>query len=625
MPKSIIGPAIGAGIGLLGSSGGGGSMSFALPSWLKTEWKDLTNRAVTESEKPFEAFTGEAVAPLSTDEQTAFQRLRDMMGGADPYFQGAQSTLSDVLSRATNGPSTGDITNLMNPYIQGVLDINKRKALEQFDDRIGGIRSNAINSGAFGGSGRYLQESKAYGDIDQLLSDMQVQGLSSAWDRAMSQYNTNTGLMGQTALSQAGLGAQQQGLGMQESSALAGAGATARGINQAQDTFDYGEFMRKIQDPQQKMQFLTNILGAASGGFAGAAYQPQQGPNPISGALGGAMVGNQLFNGQGGIFGNSGVNTNPFGFDFSSPTIGGGGGTGVVDNNFDFSFFKKGGLVKAYAEGGIVTGEPDFMDWTAAKLNGIEPGAPVSEEYAAAIAKGMMGKGDSYPLSLRAQVESLSNPVAKANLDYSGELEELRQRAIELEESGDIAAERQLQHDINMFSNNMQRNEAQFIRPRYMADQEEDRLVDEYWDLKTLHGPGFKKGGLVDCYNMGGKVKRYFTGGPVLGRSMGTGIMGGLTDALSSLWEHAITDEASLRLPPPLAYNSSGMGGDRPSAFLVEDPDLMGPAPGGISPETLNMLSPVDRARITQESRWDPNAIGSAGEIGLGQIKPPRL
>lgn len=378
--SSGIGSIIGAGIGLLGKGGGGGGGSTSqptIPEWLKSDWKDLVGRAKDTSNTPYQPFTGEAIAPLSADEQTSFSNLRALMGQATPYFQGAQGTLADVLGRAQNGPTAGDIQGLMNPYMQDVVETQKLHALHDYDNTMTNVRSGAAKSGAFGGDRRYLMEGQANRNINEMLDSIQANGLSNAWNNAQQQWNANTALMGSTALNQAQLATNAQGLGMQEASALGAAGATQRGVQQSQDTFNYNEFMRKIQDAQQKETFLSNILGQASPSFTGQSVQLQNpSASPLNSIIGGAMAGSQAF-GQNGPF--SGLFSNMFGSGSQSNNsdwldsfsgFGSAGdrfsgsdwGTPYIDNSASgFGSFgnpgfglKKGGLVKRYADGGLI-------------------------------------------------------------------------------------------------------------------------------------------------------------------------------------------------------------------------------------------------------------------------------
>lgn len=335
------------------------STQRTMPDWLSTDWQDLITQAQTTSNSPFQAYTGQSTAPLSGDENSAFDIIRQMQGQANPIFGQSQNTLQDVLSRAQNGPSASDVHSLMNPYTQNVLDQQNLLTLQDYDRTQQGIKSSATMQGAFGGSGQYIQQAMAHKNLGQQLASNNATGLANAYNQAMSQYNLNTGTMGQTAIGQANLASQLQGITGNNASMLANAGATSRGIEQSQDTFNYNEFMRQQQDPQQKASFLSNIMAQGSPQYTGTTSQiTQPSPNSLNSIVGGGIAGSQL----GGALGNAyqgsnlqnGMNSLFSGNGFSNGWGLNSSISGMMSANP--SIFKEGGLVKKYAEGGLVKG-----------------------------------------------------------------------------------------------------------------------------------------------------------------------------------------------------------------------------------------------------------------------------
>src|SRR5262245_50695765 len=53
-----------------------------MPAWLDSASQYAVNEARELHEKPFEAYTGDRVADFSTDQLSAFQKLRDLISGA---------------------------------------------------------------------------------------------------------------------------------------------------------------------------------------------------------------------------------------------------------------------------------------------------------------------------------------------------------------------------------------------------------------------------------------------------------------------------------------------------------------------------------------------------------------
>lgn len=344
---SLVGPIVGAGIGLLGGGGGGGSTGYSssqpiLPEYLKSALQSNVTRAQDVFGRPFEAYAGaDAVAPLSADEQTAFAQLRDVLFGRTlPLFDQAQGLATRAGERAEFGPTQAQLDPYMNPFQQGVTDIAKLESIRNWENEFGNIHDAASKVGAFGGSGQRILESESYKNIAERLDNLQMQGDFANFANALGQFNQGTGMMSQTALGQGQLAGMGQNIQLGDVAALSTAGATARGIDQATRDVDFSEFLRGQGWDQQQIQGLSNILaqtGNVIGGQSAQIIQPGQEGNKWASALGGAITGQQI----GGAFGDAFKNWNA---------------SIQLDNIFASNphLFKEGGLVEKYAEGGLV-------------------------------------------------------------------------------------------------------------------------------------------------------------------------------------------------------------------------------------------------------------------------------
>lgn len=106
-----------------------------------------------------------------------------------------------------NEPSWTDpgIANAyMNPYTQGVLDIQRREANLSADQQLQKYRDSASSRGAFGGSRSAILEGELNRNRLQNLSDIEAKGLNDAYNMGMGQFNTETA--GNRALLGMGLG-----------------------------------------------------------------------------------------------------------------------------------------------------------------------------------------------------------------------------------------------------------------------------------------------------------------------------------------------------------------------------------------------------------------------------------
>lgn len=109
----------------------------------------------------------------------------------------------------------------MSPYMREVIDVQKNRANQDYQEAKAGRDAQAIRAGAFGGSRQAVADSLAARDQQELLNKIEATGLQSAYENAQQQFerdraanlgaqqfNVNTGL--QAALANQGMGLQGQ-------------------------------------------------------------------------------------------------------------------------------------------------------------------------------------------------------------------------------------------------------------------------------------------------------------------------------------------------------------------------------------------------------------------------------
>jgi hypothetical protein len=132
--------------------------------------------------------------------------------------------------RANTGRFTdpGVASSYMSPYMQNVVDIQKREAQRQAD--IAGTQrgSEAVRAGAFGGSRQAILEAEAQRNLSQQMGDIQARGSQAAYEQAAQQFQTDE---------QRNLAMQQANIQAQLQSALANqqTGLSAALANQAKN------------------------------------------------------------------------------------------------------------------------------------------------------------------------------------------------------------------------------------------------------------------------------------------------------------------------------------------------------------------------------------------------------
>lgn len=101
----------------------------------------------------------------------------------------------------------------MSPYIQNVLDIQKREALLDAQRTQLAQDLGAARQGTYGGSRQLLAAMERERNLGQNLGDIQARGLQSAYEAAAGQFNTEQALRQQAAMEnlRSALGVQELG------------------------------------------------------------------------------------------------------------------------------------------------------------------------------------------------------------------------------------------------------------------------------------------------------------------------------------------------------------------------------------------------------------------------------
>ena len=290
-----------------GGDGGGDQTSTQivdLPDWAKPYAKEGLGRAAAltdTTQNPYQTYDGSRQAGF-TDLQTKSFKGADTM--APSAAMGTAANMAGTaglgaLSAGANfnpyqtGQFTGDTAqNYMNPYMQNVVDIQKREAQRTADIAGTGRNAQAVKSGAFGGSRQAIMDAEANRNLATQMGDIQAQGSNAAFQQAMQQFNTeqalgeqskqfgNTlGMQGlQTALTGAGqlanIGQQTFGQEMDVNKLQNQYGTQQQAFNQQGIDTQYQDFLNQQRYPYQQLEFMNSMLRGTPMGTVQSMYQP---------------------------------------------------------------------------------------------------------------------------------------------------------------------------------------------------------------------------------------------------------------------------------------------------------------------------------------------------------------
>jgi len=240
-------------------SGGGTpakqTTTTGLPSWAEPYAKEILGKTQALTDQPYQA------PPMTPQERVAGltgmeQQVRQQIGGMGPDAAVGQGIgmvggagLGSMMAGQQYGQMAtdpGSMQQYMSPYMQNVVDIQKREAQRQADIAATGRGAQAVRAGAFGGSRQAIMENEAERNLAQQMGDIQALGSQKAFEDAQraQQFQANLGLQGlgqamqagqaMGALGQTRFGQQRDILGMQRE-----LGQEERGLTQAMKDIEY--------------------------------------------------------------------------------------------------------------------------------------------------------------------------------------------------------------------------------------------------------------------------------------------------------------------------------------------------------------------------------------------------
>jgi hypothetical protein len=290
-----------------GGGGGGGqpdktTQVSELPEWARPYAKDTLAKgaALTDiNQNPYQTYGANRIAGFSPLQEQSFQGAANMQPsqqlgvgsnlaaaagigalGAnyragqftnqfqDPgQYQPGQFSMSQVeapnLQNFQMGPAErvrtqsftrpGSAEQYMSPYMQNVVDIQKREAQRQSGIQGTQQQAQAVGAGAFGGSRDAIMRAERERNLGQQMGDIQATGSQAAFQQAQQQFNAEqqARLQAQQANQQAGLtvggqnlgarlGVQQLGAGQNLQSQLANQQAFQQAQNAAEQSRQFG-------------------------------------------------------------------------------------------------------------------------------------------------------------------------------------------------------------------------------------------------------------------------------------------------------------------------------------------------------------------------------------------------
>ena len=208
--------------------------------------------------KPYQAYEGQQLAQFTPLQNQAFENAANIQPSELAQSAGSQA-LGAGQSYVSGATDPLMVQSYMSPYQQAVIDTTQRNAIRNAEIAGQARNAQAVKAGAFGGSRQAIENAEANRNLQQQLSDIQTQGMQSAYDRAMQsmQYGAGLGLQGAQTAGNLGNQLFQQGLDINKLQNLYGTqqqAQTQMGLDLAKQ-----QFQEQQQYPYKNLAFLSDM------------------------------------------------------------------------------------------------------------------------------------------------------------------------------------------------------------------------------------------------------------------------------------------------------------------------------------------------------------------------------
>lgn len=242
MPWGVAAAAVAAGGSYMSAKqankGKGSTSSTQMPAWLENASESAIGRADALSKRGYTGYNGQRVAGLGRNEQMASSQAKAFGQRTD--------------NRIRNGFQGSDLDQFSNPYLDKVLGARKRTIGEEFGRQEANLTANADARNAFRSGRTDLARSRLNDSRLRALDEADGTERANAFDKSMGAYFNNEQNL--------------QGAFSQSQDALNKTGLAERGTRQAQNDFNYGQFLEQRDWDVNNMTPLLNAIGSARGG-----------------------------------------------------------------------------------------------------------------------------------------------------------------------------------------------------------------------------------------------------------------------------------------------------------------------------------------------------------------------
>ena len=209
----------------------------------------------------YQKYPGETIAPMTQAEKDAIAGLQSLVGGQEKYLTEAEEALRGIGTEFT----AEQAEKFMSPYQQAVVDVEKRKAQEDFQRRImPEFEKQAVGAGGMSGLGSRagVQAARLGEAFSQQLGDIQTRGSQKAYEDAYRQFTDQGTRERARAADLQNMGLTRFQTGLAEQGLAQQLAQADRAESQLQLDKAFREYTEQEQFPESELaQFSSFVYG----------------------------------------------------------------------------------------------------------------------------------------------------------------------------------------------------------------------------------------------------------------------------------------------------------------------------------------------------------------------------
>lgn len=270
-------------------AGKANSANNANSAQLASASNTMLNIGETVANQPFEAYTGQMVAPMTGNQQQAYSLASKnaISGGAQQDNAKATGLLDDV---AANSFNENNISNYMNPYTQSVTDASLAAQQKSYNQAVASNASRSAQNDSFGGGRAAITGATLASQNALNAGTLTATNNKNAYDSAVQAWQNDNNMKINAANAYNASGQDLTNMNSADISNLMLTGGTSYAINQSNLAAAYGEFQRQQGWSAQQLGSLISAVGSAKGSPAQTAPIQSNTANQLLG-LGSTIAG----------------------------------------------------------------------------------------------------------------------------------------------------------------------------------------------------------------------------------------------------------------------------------------------------------------------------------------------